>query len=44
MHLLDGARYDVGNRLRYLKATVEYGVRISGVSEILRDYLKSIVD
>ena len=39
----DGKRYDTGDKLGYLKATVEYALRNEELSEEFRDYLKTIV-
>lgn len=38
-----GTRYDMGDRLGYLKANVEYGLRDGELSEGLKEYLKEIV-
>jgi UTP--glucose-1-phosphate uridylyltransferase len=39
----DGKRYDTGDKLGYLKATVEYALRSEALSEDFRDYLRSII-
>jgi len=39
----EGKRYDVGDKLGYLKATVEYALRNSELRDGFTDYLKSIV-
>ncbi|MBS7527190.1 UTP--glucose-1-phosphate uridylyltransferase GalU [Fusibacter paucivorans] len=39
----DGKRYDTGDKLGYLKATVEYALRTEALSEDFRDYLRSII-
>ncbi|NSB16522.1 UTP--glucose-1-phosphate uridylyltransferase GalU [Clostridium beijerinckii] len=38
----EGTRYDVGDKLGYLKATVEYALRNSELRDGFTDYLKSI--
>jgi UTP--glucose-1-phosphate uridylyltransferase len=38
----EGVRYDAGDKLGYLKATVEYALRHEEVSEGFRSYLKSL--
>lgn len=38
-----GKRYDAGNKLGYLKATVEYGLRHDELGDEFREYLKSIL-
>jgi UTP--glucose-1-phosphate uridylyltransferase len=37
----DGKRYDVGNKLGFLKATVEYALRMDDIKEEFSEYLKS---
>lgn len=39
----EGKRYDVGDKLGYLKATVEYALRDQNLKEGFYDYLKGIV-
>ena len=39
----EGKRYDVGDKLGYLKATVEYALRDQNLKEGFYDYLKTIV-
>lgn len=39
----EGVRYDIGDRLGYLKATVEYGLRHGQVGEGFREYLENLV-
>ena len=38
-----GTRYDMGDRLGYLKANIEYGLRDGELGENLKEYLKEIV-
>jgi len=42
-YLFDGTRYDAGEKLGYLRATVEYALRHPKFGEEFRAYLKSIV-
>jgi UTP--glucose-1-phosphate uridylyltransferase len=37
-----GKRYDVGNKLGYLKATVEYALRRDDLKDDFSEYLKKI--
>jgi UTP--glucose-1-phosphate uridylyltransferase len=39
----EGKRYDTGDKLGYLKATVEYALRSESLSEDFRAYLRSII-
>lgn len=39
----DGIRYDMGSRLGYLKANIEYGLRDKELGEELRNYLKTLI-
>lgn len=39
--LLQGKRYDCGNKLEYLKAMVEYGLRHEEVGQAFADYLQN---
>lgn len=39
----DGKRYDTGDKLGYLKATVEYALRNEELSEDFREYLRTII-
>lgn len=41
--LFEGKRYDVGDKLGYLKATVEFALERPDLSEAFRQYLKEIV-
>lgn len=38
----EGKRYDIGDRLGYLQATVEYALRDDNVKKDFREYLKSL--
>ena len=38
----EGTRYDTGNKLGFLRATVEYALRRSDVGPAFREYLKSL--
>ncbi len=40
----DGRRYDVGDKLGYLKATVEFALERQDLSEEFRAYLKKVID
>ena len=42
--VFDGIRYDMGNRLGYLKANIEFGLRDEDLSQELKDYLKNLVE
>ena len=37
-----GRRYDVGDKLGFLEATVEYGLRMPGVGDRFKKYLKEL--
>ena len=39
----EGIRYDVGDKLGFLKATVEYALRRDDLKEGFIDYLENIV-
>lgn len=39
----EGTRYDMGSRLGYLKANIEYGLRDEELKEELRAYLKTLI-
>ncbi len=41
--IFDGVRYDMGSRLGYLKANIEFGVRDAELSNDLKLYLKDLV-
>lgn len=38
-----GTRYDMGSRLGYLKANIEFGLRDEELSEELKNYLKTLI-
>ena len=38
-----GQRYDTGNKLGYLKATVEFALRREDLGEDFKNYLKTLV-
>ena len=38
----EGRRYDIGDRLGYLKATVEYGLRNPQLAEAFKSYLQDL--
>lgn len=40
----DGKRYDTGDKLGYLKATVEFALKHKDVKDGFRDYLKSMIE
>ena len=40
---IEGKRYDVGNQLDYLKATVEYALRRPEVKDAFRTYLNQYI-
>ncbi len=42
--VFEGTRYDMGNRLGFLKANIEFGLRDDDISEELKKYLKSLVE
>ncbi|WP_291567863.1 MULTISPECIES: UTP--glucose-1-phosphate uridylyltransferase GalU [unclassified Clostridium] len=42
-YIFDGRRYDVGDKLGFLQATVEYALKREELRENFMDYLKSIV-
>lgn len=42
--VFDGIRYDMGNRLGYLKANIEFGLRDEDLSQELKDYLKNLLE
>ncbi len=41
--VFDGVRYDMGSRLGFLKANIEFGLRDEKLSEELKEYLKDLV-
>ncbi len=42
-YVFKGTRYDMGDRLGYLKANIEYGLRDKELGDKLKDYLKELV-
>lgn len=40
----EGRRYDIGDRLGYLQATVEYGLRADMLKDQFKLYLKELVE
>ncbi|MBQ7642627.1 MAG: UTP--glucose-1-phosphate uridylyltransferase, partial [Clostridia bacterium] len=42
-YVFKGTRYDMGDRLGYLKANIEYGLRDSDLGDNLKEYLKGLV-
>jgi len=42
-YVFDGVRYDVGDKLGYLKATIEFGLKHQDVNAELLAYLKTLV-
>ena len=43
-YLFTGERYDCGNKLGYLKATVAYGLTHDQIGEPFRDHLRDLID
>jgi len=43
-YVFEGRRYDIGDKLGFLEATVEYALRDKELSGPFRDYLRSIVE
>lgn len=41
-YMFEGTRYDAGDKLGFLKATVEFALRRSGLGDEFRQYLKSL--
>ncbi|MDD7351070.1 MAG: UTP--glucose-1-phosphate uridylyltransferase GalU [Clostridia bacterium] len=39
----EGKRYDVGDKVGYIEASIEYGLRDDTINDKLKDYLKKIV-
>ncbi|MFA6866114.1 MAG: UTP--glucose-1-phosphate uridylyltransferase [Clostridia bacterium] len=39
----DGKRYDIGDKLGYVKANIEYGLRHEEIKDGLKEYLKGII-
>ena len=42
--VFDGTRYDMGSRLGFLKANIEYGLRDGDISNDLKEYLKDLAN
>ncbi|MCK5286545.1 MAG: UTP--glucose-1-phosphate uridylyltransferase, partial [Thermodesulfovibrionia bacterium] len=42
-YLFEGKRYDAGDKIGYLKATVELALKNSGVKDQFRKYLTSVI-
>ena len=42
-YVFKGTRYDMGDRLGYLKANIEYGLRDEELGPQLKEYLKELV-
>ncbi len=42
-HIIEGKRYDIGNKIDYLKTTVEFALKRKEFSEEFLEYLKGIV-
>ncbi len=42
-YVFKGTRYDMGDRLGYLKANIEYGLRDEELGEKLKEYLKELI-
>ncbi len=40
----EGKRYDVGDKLGFLQATVEYALRKSSLNKEFTEYLKGVVE
>lgn len=43
-YVFKGTRYDMGDRLGYLKANIEYGLRDKELQSDLKEYLKELAD
>lgn len=41
-YTFEGRRYDVGDKLGYIQATVEYGLRDEKLKDGLKQYLKGL--
>jgi UTP--glucose-1-phosphate uridylyltransferase len=42
-NLIQGTRYDIGNKLDYLKAIVQYGIKRTEFEDEFKDFLKDLV-
>lgn len=40
--LFEGVRYDIGDKIGYIKATLDYALRDEKMKKIIKDYLRSI--
>lgn len=43
-HIIEGKRYDIGNKLDYLKTVVEYGLNRKEFSKEFRKYLEEVIN
>lgn len=43
-YVFEGRRYDVGSKMGFLEATVDYALKRDDLKEGFKDYLKSIID
>jgi UTP--glucose-1-phosphate uridylyltransferase len=43
-YLFEGSRYDIGNKLDYLKASVEFGLRREDMGGEFKDYLRELIE
>ncbi len=43
-YIFEGRRYDVGSKMGFLEATVDYALKRDDLREGFKDYLKSIID
>ncbi len=43
-YTFDGKRYDIGDKLGYIKANIEYALRNEEINKGLKSYLKEIID
>ena len=41
--MFEGTRYDMGDRLGYLKANIDYGLRDEELGGKLKEYLKELI-
>jgi UTP--glucose-1-phosphate uridylyltransferase len=42
-NIIEGKRYDIGNKLDYLKTTVEFALKRKEFAKPFREFLKEIV-
>ena len=40
--LLDGKRYDIGNKLGFIKTNIEFALKNKDISQELEEYIKEI--